>query len=500
MNWLRPWLVVIFLTGVPVVVAQDPDASDDTTTPIKHFVVIIQENGSFDHYFATYPQAANPPGEPEFHAGPGTPTINGLSPGLLTLNPNLTNPFRMDRSFIKTGDNSNGMLPEQSAFDGGLMDKFVQFCGTHDPGHVPSEVMGYYDGNTVTAWWNFAQHGAMSDAFFATTCGATILGHVNIVSGQTHGAVGNGADPNNLKDGSGNWLIYQGTLVANTNSALDHWATKAQRFYLTGKNVGDLLNDKGVTWGYFSGGFRDKAATHPGTDGSPQMDYGINREPFQLYKSTVNPDHLAPASVAEIGHAGVANHQYDLTDLPLAAAAHSLPAVIFLKAPDYETGHPGVDSTALEEQTFLVNTLNYLQSLPEWRHMAVLITEDDSDGWYDHQMPPIINHSMSPLDALLGSGNSGAGAMGGYPARCGYGPRLPCVVLSPYARKNFVDHTIADQSSICRFIEDNWRLGRIGDFSYDAQAGSLLGMFDFRHGPRDERVILDPNTGLVVHE
>jgi phospholipase C len=144
--------------------------------------------------------------------------------------------------------------------------------------------------------------------------------------------------------------------------------------------------------------------------------------------------------------------------------------------------------------------LNYLQSLPEWRHMAVLITEDDSDGWYDHQMPPIINHSMSPLDALLGSGNSGAGAMGGYPARCGYGPRLPCVVLSPYARKNFVDHTIADQSSICRFIEDNWRLGRIGDFSYDAQAGSLLGMFDFRHGPRDERVILDPNTGLVVHE
>jgi phospholipase C len=480
--------------------AQDPDASSDTTTPIRHLVVIIQENCSFDHYFATYPHAANPPGEPPFHAKPGTPAVNGLSPGLLAQNPNLNNPFRLDRSHAVTGGNTNDMLKEQSAFDGGLMDKFVQFTGTHDAGFSPGDVMGYFDGNTVTGWWNYAQHFAMSDNFFGTTCGATILGHVNIVSGQTHGAVGNGPDPMNLKDGSGNWLIYQGTLVANTNSDLDHWATKKQRFHLTGKNVGDLLRAKGVTWGYFSGGFHDKTSIHPGTDGVPTMDYGINREPFQLYASTANPDHVPPASAAEIGHDGVANHQYDLTDFQTAITNHTIPAVTFLKAPNFETGHPGTDSTPLEEQTFLVNTLNQLQRLPEWRHTAVFITYDDSDGWYDHQMPPIVNHSMSPLDALLGTGNSGPNAMGGYPARCGYGPRLPFLVVSPFAKPNYVDHGIADQSSILRFIEDNWSLGRIGDFSFDAKAGSLLGLFEFRHGPREHKLFLDPSTGVPMEE
>ena len=83
--------------------------------------------------------------------------------------------------------------------------------------------------------------------------------------------------------------------------------------------------------------------------------------------------------------------------------------------------------------------------------------------------------------------------MGGYQDRCGYGPRLPLLVISPYAKANFVDHTTTDQTSILRFIEDNWSLGAIGDQSYDALAGSLEAMFDFSHGAQS--IILDPRTG-----
>jgi phospholipase C len=407
------------------------------------------------------------------------------------------------------------MFLEQSAYDGGLMDKWVQFCGTTDPGFPKTDVMGYFDGNTVTALWNYAQHFAMSDSHFGTVSGATILGHINLISGQTHGAVGfiappgavgvvpvppPPAVPTTLKDSSNNYLIYQGTIVANTNTAFDNTATKKQRFYMTGKNVGDLLNAKGVSWGWFSGGFREPIPTHNGTPGNPSADYGINREPFQLYASTANPNHTPPASVSEVGHDGVANHQYDLIDFWAAAAVHQIPAVSFFKAPNFETGHPGTDSTPLEEQTFFVNTLNQLQSLPEWKETAVFIAWDDSDGWYDHQMPPIVNQSSSPLDALPGLGANPATIMGGYQARAGYGPRLPLLAISPFARKNYVFHEINDQSSILRFIEDNWDLGRIGDFSFDQIAGSLMGMFDFRHEGSRRRLILDPSTGAVVED
>lgn len=84
-----------------------------------------------------------------------------------------------------------------------------------------------------------------------------------------------------------------------------------------------------------------------------------------------------------------------------------------------------------------------------------------------------------------------------YPDRCGYGSRLPLLVISPYARVNFVDHTITDQSSILRFVEDNWGLGRIDDQLFDEKAGSLNGMFDFSH-PGASVLTLDAATGMAM--
>jgi phospholipase C len=272
-----------------------------------------------------------------------------------------------------------------------------------------------------------------------------------------------------------------------------------------GRNVGDLLNAHGITWGFFEGGFRPTGKTsdgkavcgsrHTGLAGSP-ADYIPHHQPFQYYASTANPHHLTPSSVELIGHMGDrANHQYDLVDFWSAVDHDNLPAVSFLKAAAYQDGHAGY-SDPLDEQTFLVETINRLQQSREWEETAVIIAYDDSDGWYDHVMGPIVMQSATAADALTGPGACGVAHNGAYAGRCGYGPRLPLLVVSPWAKVNFVDHAVTDQSSILRFIEDNWKLGRIGDQSFDALAGSLGSLFDFGGWPRAARLFLDPATGL----
>jgi len=259
-----------------------------------------------------------------------------------------------------------------------------------------------------------------------------------------------------------------------------------------------------VTWGWFQGGFTPSsrnadgsavcATAHANIAGASTADYIMHHEPFQYYKSTSNPHHLAPTSVAMIGKTDQANHQYDIADFFRALDAGNLPAVSYLKAPAYQDGHAGY-SDPLDEQTFLVNTINRLMQAPEWDSTAVFIDYDDSDGWYDHVMPPIMSQSSTPLDALTGPNACGAPGDGAYQGRCGFGPRLPFLVISRFAKVNFVDHSTTDQSSTLKFIEDNWKLGRIGDQSFDETAGSLLPMLEFQDGGHASKLFLDPDTG-----
>ena len=189
-----------------------------TATPIKHLVVIFDENVSFDHYFGTYPYALNMPGEQAFHAKPGTPAVNGLytSVGpsgptgpLLTDNQNASNPMRLSPADPMTCDQDHGYTAEQSAADHGAEDAYPQNTGNGatleqcltgfnyngSPEPIPAgassnfAVMDYYDGNTVSALWNYAQHFAMSDNAYGTTYGPSTPGALNVTSAQTYGAV-----------------------------------------------------------------------------------------------------------------------------------------------------------------------------------------------------------------------------------------------------------------------------------------------------------------------
>ncbi len=228
-------------------------------------------------------------------------------------------------------------------------------------------------------------------------------------------------------------------------------------------------------------------------------DYSPHHEPFQYYKSTANPKHLPPSSEAAIGHTDQANHQYDLSDFYETLKDGNMPAVSYLKAAEYQDGHPGY-SDPLDEQRFLVNTINQIEESKYWASTAIVITWDDSDGWYDHQVMPIVNGSNTAADTAFCS--TAAVTLGSFPDRCGYGQRLPMLVISPWTRQNYVSHNLTNTASIPAFIEDNWLGGeRIGDGSYDAISGRLDGpggLLDFFAAPHFRPVILNPTTGEVV--
>ena len=592
-------------TVLAVVTNQGPAAASpapSTTTPIKHLVVIFQENVSFDHYFGTYPNAANTSGQ-AFTAASGTPSVDGLSGDLLTDNPNGVNPKRYDPANVNdvlTCDQDHNYNDEQRAFDNGLMDRFPQTVG-QGSGRSPEgnncvagDVMNYYDGNTVTALWNYAQRYAMSDNSYGTTFGPSSPGAINLVSGDTGGvdmthtvnnpSVATAATPNAdlTSDGNNGFSL--------TSDAQPYWDDCSTRdaVAMSGTNIGDELNAAGLSWGWFEGGFRptisfaDAASavghagqstatfipdefktagfqnqvphssnqgicdavhpvgaglTAPLVTGTGQYgykdDYIPHHEPFEYYASTANPHHLtlptrpngtvALRGLRTIGtdtqhyvdgqpQFDTPNHQYDMSDFDQLVAAigagdlpaSALPAVSFLKAPGYQDGHAAY-SDPIDEQEFIVNEINALQSTPDWKSTAVVIAYDDSDGWYDHAYSGVTNPSTTVADGLTGTGMCGSGtSLAGQQGRCGYGPRMPFLVISPWAKQNAVDHTLTDQSSVIKFVEDNWGLPRI-DGSFDAIAGNLDGLFDFgaRHGagsasgnaPNAEPFVLDPVTG-----
>jgi phospholipase C len=408
-KWTRRLPFVAALVVIAAVVATTTTASASgvpkTQTPIKHVVVIFQENVSFDHYFGTYPYATGSDGN-AFTAKVGTPVVNGLNWSLLAANPNAANPERLDSSATGLVGDAGGQLTcdqdhnysdEQQAFDGGKMDQFVQSVGTAS-GTAPGTstpcnaktVMDYYDGNTVTGLWNYAQNYAMSDNSFETTFGPSAPGAINLVSGDTGGvdmshtadspSISTSAAPNGdiTADGNGGYSL--------TSDAQPYWDDCSIRdaVALSGKNIGDLLNKAGLSWGWFQGGFAptdsyQTALANVGASGQPTStftpdqfksyyntaanrpahstnqgncdnvtpvgvalggtgqygykdDYIPHHEPFQYYASTANPHHLPPASLSAIGkdtqsyvngvpQFNTANHQYDTSNFDQLVAA-----------------------------------------------------------------------------------------------------------------------------------------------------------------------------------
>jgi len=520
----------------------DPQAAVKTATPIKHLVILFNENVSFDHYFATYPKAANPPGEPEFTALPGTPKVDNLAnAGLLAKNPN-TNPengpgaslpFRLDRTQANTADQNHAYTAEQQAYNNGKADLFPKYTGKGTPGGAGAfgtngQVMGYFDGNTVGAMWRYAQHFAMNDNAYTDTYGPSTPGMLELMSGQTNGMqiIATTKKPSTLAAVS--YYVDDGkggiTMINDVDPGYDVCSVPSDQALMKGKNVGDLLNAAGITWGSFMGGFNldiknadgttgCKRATHSPVVGKSIVDYIPHHAWFQYYATTANPTHSRPSSVAAIGHTMAtdgatldpANHNYDLEDFYAAVKAGNFPAVSYVKLPAFQDGHAGY-SDPLDEQDGSVALINFIQHQPEWKDTAIIVTWDDSDGWYDHAYTKPTHASFdAQADQLNGPGKCGTGTapggVAGQPVngRCGPGTRIPFLVISPWTAANHVDHHLISQASVLRFVEDNWLHGkRLGHGSFDAEAGSLAGLFDFKRHTPNAPLFLDPQSGELV--
>lgn len=557
-----------------------------TTTPIKHLVVLFGENESYDHYFGTYPKAANTDGVP-FTALANTPANTNLlsnHAAALKNNPNSISPFRFTYSQALTSSQGHGYSDEQKAVQGSSttaapgMDKFPEST-SHNTCSAPTYCtsgtsMGYYDGNTATAMWNYAQNYAMSDNSWDDVFGPSTNGALNVISGQTYGAVSfaatsrgenptpaTNADPtqpvtnngsisdNQLKSvvlptyngatAAAAQQVSVGTDIGDPDPAYDDCATNSGNVAgMLGQNIGDVLNAKNVSWGWFQGGFTPTTAWDPHTSGShaacasthnnigalPETDYSPHHNPFEYYASTANPHHLAGTPGVAIGAADPqhqngdgsytgANHEYDLSVFENAIANDTIPAVSYLKAAAYQDGHPG-NSDPIDEQHFYTRIINALEKSPEWKNTAVVIAYDDSDGWYDHVAPKITNGSNNGVNGSADDQNictTPAGVAATAPktntdgtienGRCGPSQRLPLLVISPYSKRNYIDHSQTGQASVVKFIEQNWGLSSVDDAavsgSWDKRDGAINSMFNFSAKPNLTPVLLNTN-GTVL--
>jgi phospholipase C len=205
----------------------------------------------------------------------------------------------------------------------------------------------------------------------------------------------------------------------------------------TNPTIGDRLNDAHLTWAWYSGGWDEACA------GTPDKSFQFHHQPFAYY-----------ANYAD-GTKGRADHLLDESAFIAAAQNGNLPAVSFVKPLGNENEHPGYSNVSSGEH-HAVDLINAIRNGPQWKDTAIFVTYDENGGFWDHVPPPVVD---------------------------GWGPgtRVPAIVISPYARKHFVDHTVYDTTSILAFIEHRWNLPPLS--SRDANAADLTKAFDFTQSP-----------------
>ena len=353
-----------------------PAAAADVrpTTPIEHFVVLMQENHSFDNYFGTYPGADGIP------RGTCMPVGRRPRPCI--------RPFHLGGHPVP--DLGHDRRIHRLQYAHGRMDGFVR-AASIDRQTVERSVMGYYDGRDLPLYWNLADENVLFDRFFAATAAGSVASHMLWVTG-TPGA---------------------------PNGSLGNRRT-----------IFDRLDERGISWKFYV------------------EDY----DPSQAEQTVRVPLLGSPRYVRDPKRF---DHIVDLEGYYDDLRSGTLPQVAYI-APTRSSEHP--PSRVGPGEALVQRLINALSMSTAWRSSAFVWTYDEPGGWFDHLRPP---------------GNLGF--------------RVPALLVSPYARRGYVDSTRLDTTSILRFIEDNWRLKPLGP--RDARAGSFAGAFDFSKPPREPSIV-----------
>jgi phospholipase C len=446
---------VISLLGLAAVVAtagySPGAAAAGPTDKINHVIVIFQENWSFDGLYGNFPGAnglANADAAATQVDKNGVPYTVLPQPIDTTKKPpvpdprfpaNLPNaPFDVSKYVPpdqKTGDLVHRWFQEQYQIDGGKMDKFVAWSD------AAGLAVSHYDASNMPEG-QLAQQYVMADNDFHAAFGGSFLNHQwlicactpvwpNAPANQRAQVDANGTmvkDGNVLPDGS----VVNTSFTINTPHPANITDTTQLVPEQTAPTIGDRLSDKGISWAWYSGGWNDAVAGHP----DPL--FQANHQPFAYF-----------ANYAD-GTPGRAAHLKDETDFMRALTTSDLPAVSFIKPIGADNEHPGY-ANLLQGQQHVADLVRAVQNSPYWADTAIVITYDENGGFWDHVAP----------------------AKGD---RWGPGTRVPAIVVSPFARKGFIDHTQYDTTSILRTIELRWNLAPLG--TRDAAAAPLTNAFE----------------------
>lgn len=421
-----------------------PNSGD--ITKINHIVVIYLENHSFDNLYGEFAGAeglssASATSKQISATGAAyatLPQVNG-SPIPTTL---ANGPFDIDQyvpATVATRDLVHRYYQEQTQIDGGKMDRFAQVSDAQGLS------MGYYHTASLPLAAEAAKY-TLADHFFHSAFGGSFLNHLYFIAAAPPVFAGAPANIIATLDGSGN-LLTDGVVTPDgyaVNTAFTvnqpHPATAAVASLVpnqTMPTIGDRMNDANVSWAWYSGGWNDAIAGHP----DPLFQF--HHQPFAFFAKYADGTPLK------------AQHLKDEADFMAAAAAGTLPAVSFVKPLGANNEHPGYTDLMSGEQHTLA-LINAVRNGPNWKDAAIIITYDEHGGFWDHVAPPTID-------------------------RWGPGSRVPTLIISPYSRKAYIDHTQYETVSILSFIEARYHLTALT--SRDAKAANLTNAFDFSLTP-----------------
>ncbi|MGZ6544319.1 MAG: alkaline phosphatase family protein [Actinomycetota bacterium] len=439
---------------------------------IRHVIVVMQENRSFDNYFGTYPGAIGIP------MRNGRPTVCVPDPAI----GHCVRPFH-DPRFVDEGGPHTDQAAERD-IDGGRMIGFVrtslrgrrEFCKGNAAAPQCTafrdwkgrpDAVGWHDAREIPNYWAYAEHFVLQDHMFAGVRSWSLPAHLDMVSGW-----------------SASCRIYDDPMSCHTNlskpngvvgQGFDAHPAPDDATPYAWTDLTYLLHAAGVSWKYY---------VTPGQQ--PDCD---NDQMFcDHQRQTVHtPDIWNPLPGFETVHQdgqlqNIVNSSGYFTD----AANGTLPAVSWIVPDERVSEHPPASIRA--GQAWVTKIVNAAMTGPEWDSTAIFVSWDDWGGFYDNVTPPTVNQQ-------------------------GYGLRVPGLVISPYARQGFVDHTQLSTDSYLMFIEDDFLAGKRLDPKLDGRPdsrpfvaedapglGNLQEAFDFSQPPRPPMLLPPyPPPGPASH-
>lgn len=410
---------------------------------VKHVVVIYMENHSFDNLWGQFPGAdgleqakkeniiqLDAAGQP-YATLPPIPRSSAFP---TNLNNDIFNINQYVAADQVTPDVTHRFYQEQLQIDGGKMDKYALYNYTR------GLTMGYYTTADLPLY-ELAKRYTVCDHFFHSVFGGSFLNHQWLVAAASPVFPDAPANIRAQVDSSGR-LLRDGTVtpegyaVNTANSVNLHPKTDNPANLVpvqAGPNIGDRLSDKGISWAWYSGGWNNIMA------GKPAPSFTYHHQPFAYFVR------YAP------GTPGRKKHLKDETEFLRAARNGTLPAVSFVKPIGLENEHPG-ESTVTGGESHAVELINAVLSGPNGKDAVIILTYDENGGFWDHVAPPVID-------------------------KWGPATRIPALIISPFAKKGFVDHTSYETVSILSFIEKRWKLKPLND--RDKHADPLSHAFEF---------------------